>query len=475
MAQKSYEILIGISDEVRDTYAQGICFQTAEENTEVVDYSKIPDLLAVALLTVAFTAVARKCQAKGAGMWLSGWILIAVHFLALMFVRVPGAIGLWAQFLGLSTLAWAASLFVRATLPYHGESSSRWMSAAFITGNGIYVAALCFLPADSFWLLPAALLFGLLPIAAAVVSIPDFQHPLRWSILGINTLLTIYLIAAQHRAGNGANLALSGLLFASYFSCCVYFWHSQKTPSTGSFITTSGFLTWSLVFVIAPLLRAFAPTMHIESEVWNLPKYVVATGMILVVLERQIEHNKFLALHDELTGLPNRRLFHDRLRITLERARRNGTSAALLLIDLDGFKQVNDSLGHHIGDGLLRKVGSVFANRMRRSDTVARTGGDEFSIILEEPVTRLDAERIAHQLSELIEKPIEIEEHSVCIGASIGVALFPEDGVTSEAMCIAADLRMYDVKNGTLRDATDGKGAGSLPQGIAAQVAARLL
>lgn len=443
--------------------------------SHVVDYSKLPDLFAVALLTSAFASVARRCQAPGAGMWLTGWALIALHFFALMFVQIPGAIGNWATFLALGTLAWAAALFVRATLPYRDEPSSKWMNLSILAGSGIYIGALCFLPPQSPWLFPAALLFGLFPLATAVLSIPDFQHPLRWSIVGLNSLLTLYLLLVQYRPGNGADLALNGLLFCSYFICCLYFLQTRAEHSTGAFITTAGFLAWSLVFVIVPLLEAYMPAVHVESEVWNLPKYVVATGMILLVLERQIEHNKYLALHDELTGLPNRRLFHDRLRFTLERARRSGNGAALLLVDLDGFKQVNDSLGHHIGDGLLREVGSIFAHRLRRSDTVARTGGDEFAVILEEPVTRLDAERVARQLGELIEKPIEVEEHTICISASIGVALFPEDGVTEEAMCIAADLRMYDMKNGALRILGERTDNAASAQGFPAGAVARSL
>ena len=186
---------------------------------------------------------------------------------------------------------------------------------------------------------------------------------------------------------------------------------------------------------------SFFPNLHLESEVWNLPKYVVAVGMILLLLEDQIEHNKFLALHDELTGLPNRRLFQDRLASALERARRTGAQTALLLIDLDHFKQVNDTLGHHVGDQLLKRVAGLFSGRVRRTDTVARTGGDEFAIILEEPTTRQDAERVGHSLIRLLSEPLELDNRSVRVGASIGVAVFPEDALTTESLCIAADLQ----------------------------------
>ena len=168
--------------------------------------------------------------------------------------------------------------------------------------------------------------------------------------------------------------------------------------------------------------------------------------MILLLLEEQIEHNKYLALHDELTGLPNRRLFQDRLDGAMERARRNRTQAALLVIDLDDFKQVNDSAGHHVGDLLLCRVAEIFSVRMRRSDTVARTGGDEFSIIIEEPAGGEEAWSVARSLVELLDRSFRLGGHSIRIGASVGVAIYPENASGAEALHIVADQRMYSDK-----------------------------
>jgi diguanylate cyclase (GGDEF)-like protein len=173
--------------------------------------------------------------------------------------------------------------------------------------------------------------------------------------------------------------------------------------------------------------------------------------MILLLLEDQLEHNKYLALHDELTGLPNRRLFQDRLTIALERARRSGAKTALLVIDLDHFKQVNDTLGHHAGDLLLQQVGTLFLGRVRNCDTVARTGGDEFSIILEDSANPDSAHQVAESLLQNLNQPLTVEGRTVRVGASIGVALYPDDATEMEALCIAADLRMYDEKNFTRR------------------------
>jgi diguanylate cyclase (GGDEF)-like protein len=152
-------------------------------------------------------------------------------------------------------------------------------------------------------------------------------------------------------------------------------------------------------------------------------------------------------LNYELTRLPNRRLYLYRLSLSLERARRMESKAALLVIDLNHFKQVNDSLGHHAGDLLLKKVSEMFSSRVRRSDTVARTGGDEFSLILEEPTNRSNAKHVAKSLMEMLEQPLQVGEHTVQVGASIGVAVYPDDAADIESLCIAADLRMYDTKH----------------------------
>jgi diguanylate cyclase (GGDEF)-like protein len=117
-----------------------------------------------------------------------------------------------------------------------------------------------------------------------------------------------------------------------------------------------------------------------------------------------------------------------------------------LLIDLDQFKRVNDTLGHHAGDQVLKRVGAIFSKRIRRSDTVARTGGDEFSVILDQPISRSEAELVARSLAELIHEPFEVANQTIQIGASVGIAVFPEDAVDAEGLCIAADQRMYDFK-----------------------------
>lgn len=285
--------------------------------------------------------------------------MIALHFAAFIFVSVPGYGGILAADVGLASLTGAGVLFMYASIPYRRQTSSKWMLVALLAANTLYVCIINASPALDWALTPAAILFGALPLTLALVSARKFHHPLRWIIVLLYCALSLFLLVIQHRSPNGADLALNAVLFTVYLGCGIHFWFAYRKTTAGAFITIAGFFAWAFVFVVAPLMDAIRPGVHVQSEVWNLPKYVVAVGMILLLLEDQIEHNKYLALHDELTGLPNRRLFLDRLGATLDRARRTGSKAALLVVDLDRFKQVNDTLGHHAGDLLLQQVGSI--------------------------------------------------------------------------------------------------------------------
>lgn len=414
-----------------------------------MDWSKLPDLAVVTLLACAFASAARRSQSSVSNLWLTGWMMIVVQFTAFLFAPAAGSFASIVEFIGLASLAWAGILFIWASIPCRGNSSSFWIMSALLGTNTLYIALLVFSPAVSWALTLAAALFGVLPLAITLLNLHRDNHGLRWVKVVLYGALSLFLLAFQFRPGSGLHMALNAVFFTIFFSCGIHFFHAYRRATAGAFITISGFVAWASVFVLGSGAGGFMRNLPRESEVWNLPKFVVAVGMILLLLEEQIEHNKYLALHDELTGLPNRRLFQDRLASALEHARRNKSSAALLVVDLDRFKQVNDAHGHHVGDQLLNHVGKIISSRIRRSDTVARTGGDEFSVILREPASREDAAHIGDTLIELLTEPVELGNQTIRIGASVGIAVFQEDASDGEGLCIVADKRMYDYKNRT--------------------------
>jgi diguanylate cyclase (GGDEF)-like protein/PAS domain S-box-containing protein len=161
---------------------------------------------------------------------------------------------------------------------------------------------------------------------------------------------------------------------------------------------------------------------------------------------RAEQRTRFNAYHDSLTRLPNRALFQDRLAQAVARARRSDGLTALLLLDLDRFKTINDTLGHAAGDKLLAEVATRLQSRKREGDTIARLGGDEFVLVVADLRSREDAAVIAEQLIDVLKPPILIDDHELHVSASIGIAVAPEDGEEGTTLLKSADLALYRAK-----------------------------
>ena len=152
------------------------------------------------------------------------------------------------------------------------------------------------------------------------------------------------------------------------------------------------------------------------------------------------------ALHDELTGLPTRGLLQDRLTLAMKRCGRDGSQGAVLFVDLDGFKQINDRLGHAGGDAVLKAVSQRLTEAVRSSDTVARMGGDEFVVVLSPVAGTEDAIAVAHKLLVALREPLRIDRHDLTLSASIGVARFHGEVESAEHLIQRADAAMYVAK-----------------------------
>ena len=178
----------------------------------------------------------------------------------------------------------------------------------------------------------------------------------------------------------------------------------------------------------------------------NIIQYVAVLTDISLIKQSQ-DKIQYLANHDALTGLPNRTLFSDRIDHALQEARRSKKHIAILFIDLDRFKIINDGLGHNVGDAVLIEVAKRFTDVLRSEDTVARVGGDEFIVIAQDLESALSASKIAAHLLEVVQEEIFFEEHKIKIGASIGISIYPNDGMSGEELVRKADIAMYDAKD----------------------------
>jgi diguanylate cyclase (GGDEF)-like protein len=216
------------------------------------------------------------------------------------------------------------------------------------------------------------------------------------------------------------------------------------------------------------LLRSPEDIAVLRQPSWWTPRHALFTVAIvvlftiaaifwIVLLRRRVrqqtqvirsneERLRHMAEHDPLTDLPNRTLFYDRLNVALERVRRFKTTLAVLMVDLDRFKEVNDSLGHHAGDQLLCQVAQRIGASVRKTDTVARIGGDEFIVLLPDLQTRNDAEQIAAMVVSSLSKPFDFGNLHASVSVSVGVCTYPDGGTDATTLLQGADAAMYQAK-----------------------------
>lgn len=202
--------------------------------------------------------------------------------------------------------------------------------------------------------------------------------------------------------------------------------------------------------VKAKLLRQ--AVMQIENSKKTLQTLNDTLANEITVRKLAEERILQMACHDNLTGLPNRALFKDRLETAQRLAMRNRNKLAVLFIDLDGFKAVNDTLGHKAGDNVLQEVAIRLSEVVRQSDTVARMGGDEFIVLLNGIDCAADAGVVAKKILAALDQAMLLEEQVAKVGASIGISIFPDHGDDSEKLVSYADSAMYGVKKSGKHD-----------------------
>ncbi len=410
-----------------------------------MNFSVLPSMVALAILVVVFGAILRQETSERLHLWLAGWILVLLHFVAQFLDH--GTIGLKHNVLDalvVDGLVLAAIAFLVSVSP---AADSRNRAALLATALGLPAlifcnAAIWGVVSQGFYYLVIAL--ALLGTVGLLWKTFDRVTPYAVGLLIAALAVAGSLVwAVERKSFNDAGVSF--ILAALNFFAAVLYWRHFRRFSAGVLTTVFGFAAWGSVFPIGMLFDAFAPAVHVESEVWNIPKYFVAVGMILTLFEQQIEKSDYLAYHDALTGLPNRRLLEDRLEQALNRADRSGAKVAVLLLDLDHFKEVNDNYGHRVGDLALQQVVQRLSSRMRASDTLARSGGDEFTIV-SDVADNDGAQILVDDLERAVAQPFLLEGHLIQAGLSIGVALYPDNGETADELRAVADKAMYAAK-----------------------------
>lgn len=193
--------------------------------------------------------------------------------------------------------------------------------------------------------------------------------------------------------------------------------------------------------------------MGVYQNVDGQSQFMGTYGVARDVTERKKaeETIRFLAYHDLLTRLPNRELFLDRLRLSMALAERNGSKLAVMFLDMDGFKYINDTLGHIVGDSLLQHVAARLKSLLRETDTVSRVGGDEFNVLITDIQSQAEAALVARKIMEAFALPLFVDRHEIGVSFSIGISMYPDDAHTTIELIKHADMAMYDVKTSNKR------------------------
>ncbi len=272
-------------------------------------------------------------------------------------------------------------------------------------------------------------------ILSAIVRIPGDSTAASGIALGVDRLKTTRVIRAPH-------------VGIAPYGHAVYL----RTPAQDVPINTAPQRLQHRPARVEELERALAScqqeAISAQQQIVLLTETNARLSELVVRREHEVANVRHFAYHDELTGLPNRALLLDRLDQALVRAKRQHKQLALLLLDLDGFKDVNDRLGHVAGDKLLQRVSERLLSCIRGSDTACRYGGDEFVVLLPEVDDQQRALVVAGEIHARLAKPYMVDDYSIAVTASIGVAVYPHDGLSQDDLIKQADVAMYLAKPG---------------------------
>jgi diguanylate cyclase (GGDEF)-like protein len=400
----------------------------------------LPDLFTLTLLIVILVMVRRSHSDARADAWLLGLSFTLIESLAHTFyaptgipVRVLHVTVLDCYVLAGLVFNWAAG----------DQSLHRGRRLAYLALNGMALLVLT----TTYGLnlrysgvyMPAIAIGAVIGVATSIFLRRKWfyaaSYTLGWTAIGV-------LIAQQN-----FRAAVYWTLGCVYAIAALNFGRRLERHSTGKLAVVLGFSIWALFFFTHPwVMDHYAAHADIASHVWNMQKSLISIGMILIMLEEQVSNNKWLALHDELTGLPNRRLFAARLTTAIEHSDRWSSSLALVVLDLNDFKKINDTLGHVAGDQVLREISAKLRKSIRASDTVARLGGDEFIIVATDMPNAAAVERFTDSLRSAIEHPMMINDQPMVVNASFGFAMYPNDAKDATKLLRLADQRMYFLK-----------------------------
>ena len=405
-----------------------------------MDYSSLPDIFALTIFIVCFRPLVRRVGPH-VDLWFLGWTFVLAHHIALMVVPAHG----WTATLIQLTALWSSGLcgmaFLLGTANVPKRQIGRTLAGEFLVPT-LAAATLVVFPRHAHWIDFCAALLFLAPTAHMCLHKRARARP----VLLVSLVFGAFGLLVLPSAWRHADLTAHGAISLLFLGAGYLYLHSAERYTRGVLAAVTGLFGWGLSYPVVELLRRTAPQVQVNRAILELPQYLIVAGIILTLLQEHMQRTERMAMHDPLTDLPNRRLFEERLIATLDEARENCTTIACLVIDVDNFKTINDTLGHSAGDQLLRALAVRLSWHMSPRDMLARTGGDEFTALLAGVNDEHHLRFIASAMMSAGSVPIAIDGHSVDVRISIGIALSPDHADDIDSLRRAADEALYSAK-----------------------------
>ncbi len=405
-----------------------------------MDRSLFPDIFALTVFIVGFRPLARRVGPH-ANLWVVGWTLVLVHRLALMFYLPTKVRGTIISLVATYAIEFCGLVFLAVAANVPKERISRlllvMMGLPVLTQSTLFV-----LDVSHGWMKVAGQMLYLAPVLCLALRPRERSRPIWYVTTGFAVVgpLTIPLVL------RGSVVAAQFPISLLLLSAAYLFYISAERHTRGVVMATVGLAGWGLTDPLASVLPYVFPGVTLDRALMEPLQYMVFAGMMLTLLEEHVERTERMAMHDPLTDLPNRRMFEERLIATMEEARLQRTTVACLVIDVDNFKTINDTLGHSAGDQLLRALAVRLSWHMSPRDILARTGGDEFTALLAGVTDEHHLRFIASAMMSAGSVPISVDGKAVDVRISIGIALSPDHADDIDSLRRAADQAMYTAK-----------------------------
>ena len=408
-----------------------------------MDSSYLPDIFVLLVFLGGFRPLVKRVGTY-VNLWFLGWGFLLVHYLALSLVAPGRFIHIAAAVAALWSLQLCGLCFVVASANMPGANVGLVLSLELTIPILLQSLLMMLCPGR-----------GDLQVWAVALFLGPGVHMLAWkrhrsrSMLVISGAFALFAAATLPVAKTqAATLPVTHGALAMLFLIAAYLYAAASGRfSRGIVAAVTGLTIWGLSYPLQDLHLHLHPGAVLSPALLSCPQYLVAAGIVLTLLEEHIGRTERMAMHDPLTDLPNRRLFEERLVATMEEARINRTTVACLVIDVDNFKQINDTLGHTAGDKLLRALAVRLSWHMSPRDILARTGGDEFTALLAGVNDENHLRFIASAMMSAASVPIALDEdQSVDVRISVGIALSPDHADDIDELRRMADEAMYSAK-----------------------------